>query len=177
MNDALLTAMLKKHSKNSIEMLIRKYSSYVGTIVYNTIGGYASKEDIEEVVQDVFIAIWNHADSIHNLKGYVATTARNTALNKLREIEVADELEGNERDGGQSPHEALEGKEMTRILYEEIEALGEPDSEIFIRYYYNDEKIRDIATETGLNMSTIKSKLKRGKEKLKERLSERGDLL
>lgn len=173
MNDALLLKMLKKRSKNSIEALINKYNAYVGTIVFNSIGGNASKEDIEEVVQDVFVAIWNNSDNIENLKAYIGVTARNKSLNKLREVTYNSPIEQDVSDTRGEPERVLEGKELTSILFEEIEALGEPDNEIFIRYYYNNEKIKDIANTMGINLSTIKSKLKRGKEKLVVSISER----
>lgn len=48
--------------------------------------------------------------------------------------------------------------------------LGEPDIEIFVRYYLYDEKLKEIAAATALNLSTVKTKLSRGKRKLKNML-------
>ncbi len=177
MTDEKLLERLKSHNENSIELLIKKYSAYVGTICYNTIGQSASKEDLEEVIQDVFLAVWENAENIRELKTYIGTTARNKALNKLRSITYTYELDKVNVATDNEPALAVEQKEMTQILYEAIEALGEPDCEIFFRYYYNNEKLRDIAKETNLNLSTVKSKLKRGKEKLCAYLSERRDLI
>lgn len=39
-----------------------------------------------------------------------------------------------------------------------------------LRYYYNGEKIREISKAMDINASTIKTKLKRGREKLKNYL-------
>lgn len=50
-------------------------------------------------------------------------------------------------------------------------SLGEPDNEIFVRYYKFGEKLNDIAAATGVNLSTVKTKLSRGKTKLKKILS------
>lgn len=176
-NDALLIKVLKRHTKNSIEALIKKYTPYVSTVVYNTVGSTLSCEDMEEVVQDVFLAIWHNAQNITNLKAYIGVTARNMALNKLREttqnVQLNQNIPSEEPDG----QTRLEEKEMTNILYEAIKSLGEPDSEIFFRYYYDGEKIKDIAAVLNLSDSTVKSKLKRGKEKLSKRLSERRDVL
>ena len=52
-------------------------------------------------------------------------------------------------------------------LWKAVMKLGEPDNEIFVRFYKFDEKLKDISKATGLNISTIKSKLSRGKRKLK----------
>ena len=49
--------------------------------------------------------------------------------------------------------------------------LGEPDNEIFVRCYKFGEKIKEISNATGLNASTIKSKLSRGKRKLRTLLN------
>lgn len=57
-----------------------------------------------------------------------------------------------------------------------IMKLGEPDSEIFFRYYYYNEKIRDIASVTGIPISTVKTKLSRGKNKLKQIISSKEGL-
>ena len=51
-------------------------------------------------------------------------------------------------------------------------ALGEPDSEIFVRRYKSDEKIKDISKAMGLNISTVKTRLSRGKRKLRKMLSD-----
>lgn len=175
MIDSVLLERLKRRKESSVEELIHKYKSYVTAIVFNAIGTSASKEDIEEVIQDVFVSVWNHAGDINNLKAYIAVTAKNTAINKLRYIKEAAELTGMEKSGEKTPEEVVEGKEMTAILYRAIEALGEPDCEIFFRYYYNGEKISDIAKELGLKDATVKSKMKRGKEKLREYLLGRGE--
>lgn len=176
MTDGKLLERLKRRDEGGLKILIGKYSAYVGTIVYNTIGQSAAYEDIEEVVSDIFMAIWEHAENITELKGYIGATSRNKALNKLKGIMLTDELKDNLAAGDETAEE-VEKREVTRILYEAIEALGEPDCEIFFRYYYNEEKINDIAKELGVNISTVKSKLKRGKEKLSAYLSERRDLI
>ena len=56
-------------------------------------------------------------------------------------------------------------------------SLGEPDNEIFVRYYKFGEKLKDISRVMGLNISTIKTKLLRGKRKLKKILSNAEEML
>lgn len=59
-----------------------------------------------------------------------------------------------------------------KAVWDAVMSLGEPDSEIFIRFYKYGERIRDISRATGINMSTVKTKLSRGKDKLKRILSD-----
>ena len=56
-------------------------------------------------------------------------------------------------------------------VWEPVMSLGEPDSEIFVRRYKFDEKIKDISKAMGLNISTVKTRLSRGKRKLRKMLS------
>ena len=62
-------------------------------------------------------------------------------------------------------------------LWDAVMSLGEPDNEIFVRYYKFGEKLKDISKATGINISTIKTKLSRGKRKLKIILSNAEEML
>ena len=63
------------------------------------------------------------------------------------------------------------------ILWKAVAELGETDNEIFLRYYKYNQKIREISKIMCIKEATVKIKLFRGKKKLKEKLSERKDLL
>ncbi len=56
-----------------------------------------------------------------------------------------------------------------------MESLGEPDTSLIVRYYVQQEKLKDVAAELGLNLSTAKSRLRRGRQRLKEILTQGGD--
>ena len=62
-------------------------------------------------------------------------------------------------------------------LWDAVMSLEEPDNEIFVRYYKFGEKLKDISKATGINISTIKTKLSRGKRKLKIILSNAEEML
>ena len=44
---------------------------------------------------------------------------------------------------------------FNNYVWETVMSLGEPDSEIFVRWYKFDEKIKDISKAMGLNISTV----------------------
>ena len=52
-----------------------------------------------------------------------------------------------------------------------VTRLGEPDREIFLRHYYYAQTVTEIGRIMGLNESTIKTKLRRGRMRLKELLT------
>ncbi len=173
-----LISGLRRHRHGSLEKVIELYTPYVTVVVYGVIGAVMTREDIEEVVSDVFLSLWRNASVLDGGKGslraYLAAAARNTARNKLRTLRVHEDMDERIISDYNTPQDAVIEQEKREILMGIIKNLGEPDSEIFLRYYYYEEKITDIANMVGLNSSTVKSRLSRGRKKIKEYLIERG---
>lgn len=180
-DDLKLIQGLKKQDENALNICINRYQSYVSYIVANIIGESLPNEDKEEIIVDVFLSIWNHADSIDtsissSLKPYIGTIARNKSRNRLRSLVkhnticLDDEIVVDKNDFT----EDLINKELNEILLETINMLNQDERVCFLKYYYYEKSIRVISKETGINESTIKSKLSRGRNKLKELLERRG---
>lgn len=72
------------------------------------------------------------------------------------------------------PEEGVLALELKAACREAVDSLGQPDSEIFLRRYFLYQKTGDIAQALGMNAATVRSRLSRGREKLKEHLEERG---
>ncbi len=172
-DDIKLLRDLKSNKRKCLDEIVRLYTPYVSVVVYNTVGGIAPLQDVEEVISDTFLALWMHSDGIDEKEGciraYIGAIARNTAKNKLRTIRFCEEFDENALIDSCNPQDMVIKNEDDALLLKMIISLGEPDSEIFIRHYYYGEKIRHISGIMGINASTVKSKLFRGKEKLKNK--------
>ena len=171
-NEDKLLAGLKKRKHGSLEKAIDLYTPYVTVVVYNIIGAAMTKEDIEEVVSDVFLALWKSASALECEKGsirsYLAAIARNLAKNKLRTVRLHDEADESVILSAKTPQEEIEERENRAFMLKLLKSLGEPDCEIFLRYYYYGEKVSKIAEATCLHPSNVKTRLSRGRKKLKE---------
>ena len=55
-----------------------------------------------------------------------------------------------------------------------LETLERSDRELFVRHYYYGQTVARAAEEMGLNLSTAKTRLRRGRARLKEYLREVG---
>lgn len=176
--DERLIHNIRQKRRGALEKVIDLYTPYVGTIIYNVIGSAMSKEDMEEVVSDTFVSLWCNADKFDVNKGclrtYLGTMARNLAKNKLAKQTVNAELNENIAAAHSEPYIKVERDEERTAMIRAINELGEPDSEIFMRYYYYDEKISYISRLMSLPGNTVKTKLARGRRKLKEILQRRG---
>ncbi|MDD6484621.1 MAG: sigma-70 family RNA polymerase sigma factor [Clostridiales bacterium] len=169
---------LKKRRRGSLEKAVDIYTPYVSVIVYNIIGGIMTKEDVEEAVSDVFVSLWKSAGELDVKKGcirtYLGALARNCARKKLRGFKGAyAQLDESAAASEEELCARLELDEERAMLLELIKDLGEPDCEIFLRYYWYNERISKISDVTGICKSTITTKLQRGRKKLKEILTKR----
>jgi RNA polymerase sigma-70 factor (ECF subfamily) len=181
LQDELLIKRLKKHDIEAFEIAINDYKNYVGAIVKSRIALSMEPEDVEEVVADVFFALWKQCDNLDAKKGsvknYLGMLARNMSVNKLRERSntvILDESIYNQATETQTPELEVLQKEAIGTIYAEINLLKTPDKEIFIKYHTEGKSVNQIAEELNVNPSTVKVKLVRTRKKLRKQLSERG---
>ena len=65
-----------------------------------------------------------------------------------------------------------EDHERDEIVRRAVLALDQPDREIILRYSYYGQKAAEIAAEMDMNAETVKSRLRRGREKLRKMIGE-----
>ena len=93
MDEKSILKRLRNRDEKAFEEIIDLYSAYVTAIVRNLLSSKGTKEDVEEVVADTFIALWNTAERINyeeysSIKAYIAVIARNKAKDWLRNAKV-----------------------------------------------------------------------------------------
>ena len=162
---------MKQGSQDALAWFIQRYGAYVSTIIHNIIGQRMSNADVEEVASDVFLALWNNAGKIlpNAARSWLATVARNTARSRLRR--ASDTLPLDEEAvivDGRTPEAALERREQAVRVRMALLSLNPVDREVFLRFYYYYQKTADIAADMGLNESTVRTKLNRGRAKLRD---------
>ena len=82
--EVLIKELLKKDDK-SFTLLYDNYSKSLYGVIFNLI---KNREEAEDVLQEVFVKIWNNIDSYNESKGRLYTwmlnIARNSTIDKLR---------------------------------------------------------------------------------------------
>lgn len=173
-----LTERLQNSDENALEEIIEKFTPLVSTIIYNLSGGILSTSDMEEVTSDTFITLWYNREKIQadKLKGYLCCIAKNKAKDKLKSINRHKTVNIEEMDFEDKlvVPETIENKIITEALCAALDQIGDPDREIMIRHYYYYQSSTEISEKMSLNSETVKSKIKRTREKLKKILFERG---
>lgn len=167
MTEATVLRELKKGSETALCWFIDAYTPYVTAIIHGIIGEHMDMADVEEVASDVFYCLWENARKVYSVKGYLGTMARNKAKNKLRSLDYDLPLEEQILViGGDDPEEKIEEKERNRAIRRAVLGMPHPDREIFLRHYYYCQKVDIISAEMGIPLSTVKTKLRRGRARL-----------
>ena len=178
MNDKKLAQRLKRGDRLALNRVMDAYTGYLSAVVWRALGPAATAEDVEEIVSDTFLALWSRRDSLNpeqGLKSWLAAVARNRVVDRLRAAPpVPLPLDGLEEAGGANPAEDLERRLFANALRKAVEALPPPDNQLVLRYYYEEEKLKDIARDLGLSVPAAKSRLLRARRRLREALAKGG---
>ena len=175
--DDKLVEAIQNGDQTALGRVIEKYAAYVGTIVWNIVQDKLTKADAEEIVSDVFLILWRSADKVHpgKLKSYLSVIARRRSINALRGAKLDAPLEDEELPiMTPGPEDEYLRQSEYEALRQTVDELPEPDRTIFIRHYYFYQKTAEIAAALGINVNTVKKKLSRGRERLRQELSEGG---
>lgn len=181
MNNVKLIRALMRGQRGALDRVIAVYSGYTASVARSVLGSAASREDLEEIVSDVFVALWRTAerlDETRPLKSYLAAIARNASIDRLRRqrpeepLPADDLLAADDTEGPEAQALRREQAETLRVLLLEMAA---DDREIFVRFYYYRQTVREIAAIMAMNESTVKARLSRGRTKLRGKLTKEVD--
>ena len=175
MNESKLVKKLNQHNRGALDQAVSRYTSYVSAVILRTMAGRACREDVEELCADVFVSLWTHADTLdpeQGIRPWLAAAAKNRALNWLRRQRPRVPIPEDAPDPSPGPEELAQRREQSARLWGAVDALDDPDRTLFIRYYSEEEKLKTIAAELGLNQTAAKQRLFRGRTALKAALQE-----
>ena len=178
MSERTLLRQLKDGDTGALGEIIGLYTPYLFAVASNIMARALPREDIEEAVSDSFVSLWEHRQELlpGKLKPWLAAVCRNKAKDALRAHRAAEPLEDDLLEiaaEGDMEESVLRG-ELTALTREAVDSLGEPDGEIFRRHYFLYQKTGEIADELGLNAATVRTKLARGRDRLRGYFTERG---
>lgn len=116
----------------------------------------------QEIVNDVFIRIWETADTIHiesSLKSYIYRATINTSLN---ELDKSRREQQRQKELGRRPENTFElrGMEEAELkvrLFAAIDQLPEQCRKVFRMSRFEELKQQEIADRLGISIKTVKN--------------------
>lgn len=175
MDERALVKKLNRGSRSALNTAVERFTPYVSAVILRPLAGRACREDVEELCADVFVALWTHADTLdpeQGLRPWLAAVARNKATDRLRRSRPGVPIPEDAPDPSPGPEELAQRRDQSARLWAAVDALEEPDRTLFLRYYYEEDKLKTIAAELGLSETAAKQRLFRGRKALKAVLQE-----
>ena len=167
-----------KNNELNIEQIISDYSSYICAIIRNSSFTF-SKEDEEEIILDVYLTLWNNMQRLDinkSMSAYIAGITKRLMLKKCRDrkqIENIDDFAEKLTIDQNIELDFLE-RQKNQMIINELEKMKKIDKDIFIYYYYEQRKVKDIAVILDISESKVKTKLFRVRKKLNKILNKEG---
>jgi len=177
LGDNEIISRVLKGEQNAYAELVNRYQAYVFTLVLRMI---KSREDAEEVAQDVFIKAYR---SLADFRGeskfstWLYTIANTTSITFLRKKKLDVHSLDNEKvfevaDSKDSGLRAnlVEQKSRVNMVNEAIAMLSPDDAEIITLFYKAEQNLDEISRILRLETNTAKVRLHRARTRLKEKM-------
>ncbi len=182
MTDEKIIEMLFERNETALGEIERKYSAFCHTVAANIL---TLREDREECVNDVLLALWNAIppERPESLKAYISRIVRNIAYNKTKAnntwkrrasfMTVGEEFLETIPDTADLA-EQFEAARAGEIINEFLETLPAHERQVFVLRYYFGESVADVAEDMDFSVSKVKSLLMRTRNRLADRLGKEG---
>jgi len=146
-----------------------------------------TQEDAENLVQDVFMTIWEQRKDlpyIQHISSYLFRLTKNKCIDFLRrKIMSAEkmrllqdwelkEYEYRLHSMEQFHEDVLNEQELDRLIYQVIESLPEKCREVFLLSRFEELSHQQIADRLNISTSTVNNHITTAMKKLKEKLKD-----
>lgn len=137
----------------------RIYTDFKDKITCYVRGKISNEQDVQDVVSDVFIKVFEglngYDESKASLSTWIYTIARNAVIDYFRAAKRFCELP-EELDCGDDTEERLLNEEALERLADALTMLEERERDIIILRYYNGETLKRIAGMMNISYSYAK---------------------
>ncbi len=160
----------------AFEQVVKKYQSLVCAITFSGTG----RVDVsEELAQETFLSAWKNLRQLTDPSGFrpwLCTIARNMLNNYYRKkktvpLDPADIADLS--DQTPSPADNLISQEEHIMLEQALMQIPAEYREPLVMYYRQEKSTREVAIGLGLNESTVRTRLHRARQMLREEIAAR----
>ena len=168
----------------SFEELVRRYQRPIAAYVYRMVGDYDSALDL---TQEVFIKVYNSLAryrSEFKFSTWIYKIAHNAAIDHLRRHAVREQALTGSVDGERrevaiesrrpTPEQESERRERRLEIESVVQLLQASYRELIVLRHSHDLSYDEIAEVTGLPLGTVKNRLFRAREAMRDLLVQRG---
>lgn len=179
--DRELFARIAQSDGNAFAEFFESYSVKLAVYVSRFLG---SDLWAEEIVQDVFVKLWNIRETIGQMEypaGFIYRMAANRAKDHLRhrghELKLQYQLTQHLAASANNAQEQVDFRFSQRLFNEAIKRLPSQRAVIFRMRHEQGMGYDEIAAQLGLSRNTVRNQLNLALQNIRSYLLEHGDIL
>jgi RNA polymerase sigma-70 factor (ECF subfamily) len=163
---------IRNGETNNFSTLLERYSKQVFSLIVRIAG---SREDAEELTQDVFVKVFRSIDSFRgecSFSTWLYRIAYNMAISATRktanEFVAIDEnvMDNYPDEQDEDSDDESDASLKVEYLNRALEKLPEDERAMILLFYKEDKSMSEIAEITGLSVTNVKTKIFRIRRKL-----------
>ncbi len=189
MDEVALIQSARKGNIDSFNSLVLVYQHQVYNLAYRIMGSEAPASD---ATQEAFVSAYKNLKSFRggSFKSWLLRIVTNACYDELRRLKrrpavSLDELTNNEENDTEfdvpstedGPELLVQRRELADLIQSGIETLPEEQRIALVLSDVQGLSYEEIADMTNANLGTVKSRLSRGRARLREYLQAHGELL
>ena len=182
MEDHEIVALYWDRDESAVRETDRKYGGFCFRIALNLLG---IREDAEECVSDTYLAAWNAmpAQRPALLRSWLGRAVRNLSVDRWRKNHAQKRYDGMELllseldecvPSRVTAERAAEVQEISGAIDRWLRTLPEEDRTLFLRRYWNGDRLDELARERGIPQNTLAQQMRRLRLSLKDLLEKEG---
>jgi len=165
-----LIEQLKHGDQRALGVIYQEFSSGVFAYCLKIL---ADRQLAEDVVQETFLKVRQHADSIQksgSFKSWIFRIARNEALMQIRKRRQNGQIDDSTVWEEETPHVQFVKSERLEIVNRLLDNLKQEYREVLVLLVYENMSYAEIAAVTETTESSVKSRIFRARKAMVERL-------
>lgn len=175
-----MNLILDEISKKNEKVFKNFFDKHYKELVVYANGYLFDKDSSEDIVQEIFIYIWENAYKLNietSIKSYLYAMVRNKCLNYLKSIKLTDSFELLDFNINLITEHVFNSttEEDKKIVYHQIlkiiDTLPEKMQQVVKLKFLHNYKYSEIASELDVSINTVKTQLKRAKLKITESIT------
>ncbi len=188
-DDLVLAQALREGSEEAYETLLSRFQQPIFALALRLLN---DRSDASDVVQEVFLKVFRNINSFRgqsSLKTWIYRITVNEAHNarrwfyrhRSREVDLDDEPEESRGlkevlpDNGRSPFDTVFDRERQCLIQGALDRINPIFREAVVLRDLSDLSYEEISEVLNVSLGTVKSRILRGREALRQQLAERLD--
>lgn len=172
-SDSDLVVQVKQGNIQAFEQFMKRYERKLLSFAMRYVGDIHTAE---EIVQDSLFSFYKHIQTIDTSKKistYLFEITKNKAISELRKKKQTSPLHENIIEEREDFYEGAIRHETEDLVHKVLRTLDQRYRSVLEMYYLNDVSYEEIARNLNVPINTVRTWLKRGKEKLHTALNEK----